>query len=132
MGTNYYLKKEAKPACKCCQRPYEPQEIHIGKSSAGWCFSLRVNPDKCITNWNNWKVFIEFASTEGWRIEDEYGNLVTLPELIKIVEERSWDGKYMYSKYERGPNNLLRHPIDGKHCIGHGEGTWDLITGEFS
>ena len=30
-----------------------------------------------------------------------------------------------------GPNGLLRHRI-GEHCIGHGDGTWDLIRGEFS
>lgn len=30
-----------------------------------------------------------------------------------------------------GPNNLLRHKID-QHCIGHGDGTYDYLVGEFS
>lgn len=29
-------------------------------------------------------------------------------------------------------NNLLRHQILKGHCIGHSEGTWDYIVGEFS
>ena len=33
---------------------------------------------------------------------------------------------------EPGPNGLVRAKINGVHCIGHGEGTWDYITGEFS
>lgn len=33
---------------------------------------------------------------------------------------------------ELGPNNLLRHKIDGQFCIGHGEGTWDYCIGDFS
>lgn len=32
---------------------------------------------------------------------------------------------------EPGPNGLLRHKI-GPYCLGHGEGTWDLMPGEFS
>ena len=30
-----------------------------------------------------------------------------------------------------GPKNLLRARVDGRHCIGNGKGTWDLIAGEF-
>jgi hypothetical protein len=33
---------------------------------------------------------------------------------------------------ERGPNFLLRHRVNGRHCIGHGPGTYDYIAGEFS
>ena len=27
---------------------------------------------------------------------------------------------------------LLRHRVDGIHCIGNGEGTYDFIRGDFS
>jgi len=33
---------------------------------------------------------------------------------------------------EPGPDGLARHKVNDGHCIGHGEGTWDLIIGEFS
>jgi hypothetical protein len=29
-------------------------------------------------------------------------------------------------------DTLIRHYFDGVHCVGHGEGSWDYITGEFS
>jgi len=29
-------------------------------------------------------------------------------------------------------DSLIRHYFDGVHCVGHGEGSWDYITGEFS
>jgi hypothetical protein len=46
MGTNYYV---AYDYCRHCGRFDE--EFHIGKSSAGWCFSLRVYEDKGLTDW---------------------------------------------------------------------------------
>ena len=39
MGTNYYW-QESEP-CAACGRGYE--QVHVGKSSAGWCFSLHVS-----------------------------------------------------------------------------------------
>jgi hypothetical protein len=30
-----------------------------------------------------------------------------------------------------GPNNLVRHALE-HGCIGHGEGTWDLLDCDFS
>jgi len=67
-------------------------------------------------------------------------------EIIDVITNRSWKYKQEYpntfyrteadfhreNHSEPGPNNLVRHKIDDVHCIGHGEGTWDLITGEFS
>jgi len=39
LGTNYYW-QESEP-CAACGRGYE--QVHVGKSSAGWCFSLHVS-----------------------------------------------------------------------------------------
>lgn len=114
MGTNFYLYD--KPDCPICTRPFE--ERHIGKSSGGWCFSLHVIPEDGIETLDDWVV--EW-SKPGALIRNEYGEKFTPEEMLLIVTSRNWRG---------GPPK--RHDIDGFHCVGHGAGTWDLITGEFS
>lgn len=128
MGTNYYV--EEQEPCKCCGRPYE--DLHIGKSSGGWCFSLHVIPERGLNDLDDWINFLE-----GKKIFNEYGEKILLANLISEITERSHPGgidltEYMDKYTERGPNNLLRHRVDGKHCIRHGEGTWDYIIEEFS
>ena len=88
MGTNYYL--EAQSPCECCGRPY--QALHIGKSSAGWCFSLHVIPEEGIKTLDDWK-----KKWEGKRIFNEYDDDVPPEEMLdtiqigrgKMVSERS-------------------------------------------
>lgn len=65
MGTNYYL--EPKPPCQCCGRPFE--QLHIGKSSAGWCFALHVIPERGIKDLDDW---VRIWSQPEARIVDEY------------------------------------------------------------
>lgn len=144
MGTNYYLYPQSD--CACCNRPLEP--LHIGKSSGGWCFSLHVIPEEGINSYNDWK---ERWSRQGSFILNEHGRAIAIPEMKVIINERScdrrnddwnyswWGSSYnserdfhRYNNSERGPNFLLRHQIDGKHCLGHGPGTYDYIAGEFS
>ena len=139
MGTNYYLHQ--KEDCTCCGRPFEP--LHIGKSSGGWCFSLHVMPEDNINTLDDWRAL---WSVHGAFIRNEYGERVPIEEMEKIITERIgavWDQERWTMFYsseadfhaknhsERGPNNLCRHKI-GPHCVGHGEGTWDYIPGEFS
>lgn len=114
MGTNYYLHQ--KPDCECCGRPVEP--LHIGKSSGGLCFSLHVMPDDHINTLDDWRAL---WSAPGAYVRNEYGERVPLDKLERIITERSWRGEFPH-----------RHPIDGRHCVGHGDGTWDYIVGEFS
>lgn len=138
MGTNYYIVSEP---CKTCH--HEPDRLHIGKSSAGWCFGLHVTDE--FKTLEDWRSKIE----SGAKIQDEYGDLKTPDEMMAVIisrdvrtdwQERDWQGMgytnetdfHMRNHSERGPNRLLRHAIDGRHCIGHGEGTWDYIIGEFS
>jgi len=128
MGTNYYV--EEQELYEYRGRLYE--DLHIGKSSAGWCFSLHVIPERGLNNLNDWINYLKDK-----KIFNEYREEILLTELISEITERSHPGgidltEYMDKYTERGPNNLLRHKIDGIHCIGHGEGTWDLIIGEFS
>ncbi len=114
MGTNYYLHQ--KPDCECCGRPFEP--LHIGKSSGGWCFTLHVMPEDNINTLDDWR---ELWSKPGAVIRNEYGERVSNEEMERCITERRWRGEFP-----------RRHDLDGRHCIGHGQGTWDYITGEFS
>ena len=87
-------------------------------------------------------------SRPGAFIRNEYGEDVAISEMEAIITERqgvkafddhSWSSYFYTSEAEfhernhseRGPKSLLRHRI-GRHCVGHGEGTWDYIPGEFS
>jgi hypothetical protein len=139
MGTNYYVTEEE--PCPHCGRGGELR--HIGKSSAGWCFSLRVYPEEGINTLDDWKEF-----WAGKAIEDEYGDPVTEEEMLKRITERgrdgdpwaqpphpihrcsTWEQFFARNHCDKGPNGMLRHRIDG-NVVGHGEGTWDYVTGEF-
>lgn len=145
MGTNYYM--HTKPPCPHCGAQ-TGEALHIGKSSRGWCFALRVHPREGINTLNDWK---ERWSAEGAYIRNEYGDQVTPVEMEKTITDRSsqyewWDESLFHafgyeselhfhtSNYsQRGPNGLARHAICERNgCIGHGEGTWDYINSDFS
>lgn len=131
MGTNYYFYE--KPPCPTCGHAGGERK-HIGKSSGGWCFSLHVDPDDGINSLDDWK---HLFAQPGSYIKDEYGDQIPPPEMLEIITNRKWRTQLHGEQFHRenhsqpGPNGLLRHQI-GSHCVGHGEGTWDLIRGEFS
>lgn len=97
---------------------------------------------------------------ERWQmgfIVDEYGRAVTVDEMLDIICNRGTPGEAFTQEYRlervvaaakwgetrpwhkiladnyavEGPNRLLRRRIDSRHCIGYGDGTWDLCIGEF-
>lgn len=113
MGTNYYLHQDC---CDKCGRSAD--KVHIGKSSAGWCFSLRIDPDDGINSLADWEARWSQPNT---RVVNEYGDVVPLDALRRTITEREWSG----------PGGLRRHPIDG-FCKAHGDGTYDLVFGDFS
>lgn len=135
MGTNYYLRINP---CEHCGRADE--EIHIGKSSGGWCFSLHIDKYENLNSLYDW-----INKFKEGRIFNEYNEEVSEEEMINIITKRSWKNKfddkpYGYTSWEEfhrmnnseiGPNGLLRHKIDGRHCVGHGDGTYDYIKGVF-
>ena len=136
MGTNYYLHRNTCPHCGRGDEPY-----HIGKSSAGWCFSLHVDPEEGIQSLDDLK---QAMSCDGVAIRNEYGEIITTDEMIAIITKRgprevertpfgysSWEEFHQHNSSEMGPNGMLRHRID-RYCVGHGDGTWDLLSGEFS
>lgn len=139
MGTNYYLHLNE---CPTCQRPED--SWHIGKSSWGWCFSLNTHPEHGINTLDDWQR--EWA-VWGRVIRDEYDEMVPAAELLETITKRfrkvedpnqppsgyrDWNEFYRRNYAEPGPSGLLRHVVDGRHCIGHGDGTYDLMRGEFS
>ena len=141
MGTNYYLHEA--PPCPTCGRQDEP--LHIGKSSAGWCFSLHIIPAESIFDLSDW---ITRWSKRGCVILNEYDDTISTEEMLKVITRRSspnrdWEAAPLALGYpdwatfhsrnhsQPGPNGLLRHQL-GRWCASHGEGTWDCLPGEFS
>lgn len=112
MGTNYYLHRDVCPHCKRSDSP-----LHIGKSSAGWCFALHVDEEAGINSLADWQAL---WASPGSKIMNEYGDNISPPEMLATITERIH------------PRGLSRHIKDGRHCVGNGDGTYDLIRGEFS
>lgn len=139
MGTNYYF-EEATDYCGVCGRYDSVSRLHIGKSSGGWCFAVRLHPEEGINSLDDWKERFKYGA-----ITDEYGRRLSEEEMILMITRRAsgqeWEGRSWFggseeafhrSNYsERGPNGLLRAQLGGR-CVGHGEGTWDYFVGEFS
>lgn len=113
--------------------------IHIGKSSMGWCFGLHIVPEFGINTLEDWvRLFIDPDRI----IINEYNEVISYTKMLGIITARSrpdpctWDAKMLHQNHaELGPGNLVRSRIDHGRihgCVGHGDGTWDLITGDFS
>lgn len=136
MGTNYYLQP---PSCPHCGAPTK-QPIHLGKSSAGWCFGLHIRPLNGIEDLSDVFAMIRHHQQAGWLLQDEYGDDVPFAAFREVVTNRSWPfptehrtKEWLKENHaEPGPHGLVRHRIDGWHCIGHGKGTYDYIVGDFS
>lgn len=114
VGTNYYLHGTGcENACKHCA---EVDVQHLGKSSAGWRFGFYAPPE-----WGRehahtvWLANVETVITNGGHIEDEYGQRVTLKELLELIknkqhlrshldprpdERASWAGRNMADLYD--------------------------------
>jgi hypothetical protein len=134
MGTNYYVKEEIQEECPVCHHREVTNEIHIGKSSAGWCFALHAIPELGLNNWHNWLVFLQDK-----KIKDEYGNDISLKEFKSIVLDRaysarswvaynSWEKFHQFNRSIQGPNGLIRSADN----VGNGgHEPWDMIEGEF-
>ena len=138
MGTNYYVRYGV---CKTCG--HSSDVYHIGKSSGGWCFSLHVDPDRGINNLDD--VVRLFLLNE---IVDEYDKSVLGSKMLQIIIKRkgyadfskpyptedykSWEDFFLKNQAEPGPDGLLRHKVGNGLCIGHGDGPYDYMIGDFS
>ena len=129
MGTNYYLYKNDEAGT----------ELHIGKSSSGWVFSLRVYPETGIRDLYDW---IEIFLEEETIIRDEYGLVISTEKMLDVIMRRGRDeplnwteNDFITNSAEQGPNNLVRYnaALMGSLAttVWPGEGTWDYINFEF-
>lgn len=139
MSTNYYVE-------------FNGEKLHVGKSSVGWHFAVRVYPDKQINNLNDW---LELLVDIRHSLTDEYDQQVSFTDLVMTITDRcniypaqesiaSMVGFGLYesvqhfldvNQAEIGVNGLLRSRIENfAHggCVGHGKGTWDYFVGDFS
>lgn len=83
MSINYYwYRSSAEPHCPSCDCF---QGMHIGMSSIGWAFALRIYPEKDIRELDDW---VERFNAENAEIRDEYGDLVTTEEMLEVITER--------------------------------------------
>jgi hypothetical protein len=131
MGTNYYLRT---PACVSCG--HHKHELHIGKSSGGWFFGLRIylaGDDKLeafgvaeIRELDDWRPLFE-----KFPIYDEYGEKVEPAELLAAITERSHPNGLL-SRLTAGPEHMgpYGHLDADKRFAG--KGTYDLLNFEFS
>jgi hypothetical protein len=106
MGTNYYLRTNE---CEHCGRF---DELHIGKSSAGWTFSFQALPG--IQSWQDWALKIQ----EGGRIFNEYEGKIDFTDFEKLV----------HSKRQELHNHAREYP-DGSFLDDEGN---SFSTNEFS
>lgn len=153
MGTNYYYHTQVNVMERLLGK--EPEVLHIGKSSFGWCFSLHAIKERGLTSAGAW---LKFIHEDGGKILNEYDEVVSLEELHRAICDRKGRNseppfrtiksikgdQFEYEEHESfeaycrkiggtaGPNGLVRHKVDGRHCLANGDGTWDLIAGEFS
>jgi len=102
---------------------------------------LHIYPDEGINDLEDWKAF-----WKGKLISNQYGDKFSEEKMLSIITERereqgwekkpygydSWTDFFQHNYAEKGPNGLLRSRVDGRHCVSHGAGTWDLHVGEFS
>ena len=125
MGTNYYARVNL-------GGPYI--KIHIGKSSAGWCFALHVT-DEGIDSLAAWRrVWVQAFVT----IEDEYGTLIDADTMLEIIEDRAFqwasqrDAAWYADNYAvPGPNGLARQTYNATMPPDLSD-TYTLISGDFS
>ena len=130
MGTNYYVNK--KPDLVDILRGEEDLELHLGKSSAGWCFSLRIYPEMGLVNLETW---YKFLSKGRITITDEYGTTHDIDDVIHRITKRSWKHEHTLSDIKKYPDRFHK---DG--CRRHtssdqtkpGKGSYDLCNYEFS
>ena len=101
MGTNYYLVKgDVCPECGAA-----PERLHMGKSSAGWVYLLRIHVDEGIHNLQDWLRVLRqkvMPDTSTWHIEDEYGRVVEPDAWLGTVLLRHWRAQGLQGAYTDG------------------------------
>lgn len=79
MGTNYYLKLKDHPLVKT-----KNSLLHMGKSSAGWHFLLKIYPPH-INSFEDWK---KVYNSKEYEIINEYDEIISWKEMEDIITNR--------------------------------------------
>ena len=125
MSTNYYAHINlGGPVVK----------LHIGKSSAGWCFALCVHPEHGINSLADWRTVWEQPQVT---IVDEYGDVWTVADLVDTITNREWRGIHdarwwLDNRAVDGPRGLARQTYHATPPPDPANDTYTLISGEFS
>lgn len=82
MGTNHYWRPPSEKCPTCGHDPVE--EVHLGKSSMGWVYTLQAFPDLGITTLD--QVVERMGDTPA--IFDEYGRQLSLEKWLVVVRDR--------------------------------------------
>jgi hypothetical protein len=125
VGVNYFLIGKE---CETCG--HKQVELHIGKSSLGWCFALHQIPEDGLMSLDDW--ILKWSESD-YSIINEYGEKISPTDMLRIITRRSGNNFNIpedeYS--EQGPNGLARHKLKRGWCSSHGVGTWDMMEGWF-
>jgi len=122
MGTNYYF-------CTVDDVGFQ-HKLHIGKSSAGWVFAVRIHPEREIQTLADWVA----VWARGGEIRDEYEQLLSVPEMLSCIKNRKRvsapEPQDLVANSARiGPNNLFAaDPAlcrDGSIRSGAPDETWE-------
>ena len=82
MGTNYYI--HTPPCAAACEHCAASEELHLGKSSAGWRFGFQADPE-----WPREQAYsLWLERAKAGAIKDEYGGSVTLDDLLALIEAK--------------------------------------------
>lgn len=134
MGTNYYAKtgKQITVTCDCGFEHLIDEELHIGKKSYGWKFTLHIIPEQGINELEDWRAILKTS-----QIYDEYGREISYDDMIKRIIGDCVDGDQAPYVLEHNnfyctmfdPNDELRF-VD-RNKLGE-EGSYCLMEGWFS
>lgn len=110
-NNNYYINEDGYIVLQDVD--IRPSRVHIGKSSAGWKFSIDFNnwkyfnkSEQSITDWIN-------DTSDGSHIEDEYGNIISPEELLRLIDQSYTEPWYDGSERYDGESYHKAHPT---HC----------------
>ncbi|MBD3004638.1 hypothetical protein [Streptomyces sp. 5-10] len=93
MGTNYYV--GLGPCPNACEHCSKSTRFHLGKSSVGWKFlhhaDARWGPVDARTQW--------MTLAKSGPIKDEYGQEVTLDELLEWIRGKEGGQSHLTKKF---------------------------------
>ena len=109
MGINYYAVIDEHPNCPC-DKCHKTTRKHIGKSSVGWSFLFKGYRHE-IESYYDWRMFLNRFHV---RIQNEYGDQISLNNFLWMIDEKKDDKK---QKVTKGYDNWIDE--HGNHFSGY-------------